>query len=249
MSAFHTFWHLDMHNFHAINEGILILIPKSSEASTLKDFQPIALIHLIGKLFSKVLANRLALRLASLIHPIQSAFIKGRVIQDNCRYVHSAAKTLHVRNKSSLLLMVDIAHAFDSVVIPAGNYAARQVSSVVERLGLDTSSLGDCVCLNGTQGSRICHARGLRQGDLLSPMLFVLVMEILGALIRKADEWGIFSRIGVQAIKHRTSLYANDFIMFLSPTPSDLELTKSILQVFQEASGLGCREEFGCDST
>jgi hypothetical protein len=84
-----------MPSFHAVNEGILILIPKSPEAATLKDYRPIALIHLIGKLFSKVLSNKLALRLASLFHPTQSAFIKGRVIQDNFCYVQSVAKTLH----------------------------------------------------------------------------------------------------------------------------------------------------------
>jgi hypothetical protein len=57
-------------------------------------------------------------------------------------------------------------------------------------------------------------------------MFFVPVMEILDTLIQKADEWAIFSWLGVQSINNRTSLYADDFIMFLSPTPTDLELTK-----------------------
>jgi hypothetical protein len=53
-------------------------------------------------------------------------------------------------------------------------------------------------------------------------MFFVPVMEILDTLIQKADEWAIFSWLGVQSINNRTSLYADDFIMFLSPTPTDL---------------------------
>jgi hypothetical protein len=96
------------------------------------------------------------------------------------------------------------------------------------------------VCLNGAQGNRICHAHDLRQGDPLSPMLFVLVIEVLDALIRKANDWALFSRFGVQSIRHRTSLYADDFIMFISPTSIDLGLYHTIFQVFEEASGLGC---------
>jgi hypothetical protein len=49
---------------------------------------------------------------------------------------------------------------------------------------LSTVSTG--VCLNGAQGNMICHGRGLRQGDTLSRMLFVLVMEVLDALFHKA---------------------------------------------------------------
>jgi hypothetical protein len=50
----------------------------------------------------------------------------------------------------------------------------------------------------------------------------------------------LFSRLGVQSIKHCTSLYDDDFIMLFSPTSIDLELCRTIFQVFEEASGLGC---------
>jgi hypothetical protein len=43
--------------------------------------------------------------------------------------------------------------------------------------------------LNGAQGERICHARGICLGDPLSPMLFLLVMKVLNSLFRKADSW------------------------------------------------------------
>jgi hypothetical protein len=48
------------------------------------------------------------------------------------------------------------------------------------------SSASTKVLMNGYPGERICHACDLRQGDPLSPMLFLLVMEALNALIRKA---------------------------------------------------------------
>jgi hypothetical protein len=83
MSTFDAFWHADMRSFNTVNNGILTLIPKTSAVVALKDYRPISLIHLVGKLFSKVLSNRLAPRLGPLIHPTQSVFVKGRVIQDN----------------------------------------------------------------------------------------------------------------------------------------------------------------------
>jgi hypothetical protein len=44
-------------NLHSVNEALLTLLPKSTEAATLKDYRPISLIHLIGRVISKVLTN------------------------------------------------------------------------------------------------------------------------------------------------------------------------------------------------
>jgi hypothetical protein len=57
MKMFDAFWHLDMHNLHKVNEALLTLLPKSSEAIGMRDYRPISLIHIIGKLISKVLTN------------------------------------------------------------------------------------------------------------------------------------------------------------------------------------------------
>jgi hypothetical protein len=78
--------------------------------------------------------------------------------------------------------------------------------------------------VNGNPGRKICHGRGLHQGDPLSPMLFLLVMDVLNALLRKADEWNLFHRLGVQAINYRASLYADDMVLFLSPVIADMQL-------------------------
>jgi hypothetical protein len=77
MAAFDSLWHMDSRNFHDLNGALLVLIPKTAEASSIRDYRPISLIHLLGKLFSKVIANRLAPRLHELVHCSQSAFIKG----------------------------------------------------------------------------------------------------------------------------------------------------------------------------
>jgi hypothetical protein len=109
MRAFDAFWHLDTCNLHSINDSLMTLTPKSPEVVSLKDYRPISLIHSMGKLLSKVLANMLATRLVKLVHPSQIAFIKGRFIQDNSFFVQSSAKLLQARQVPSLLIKIDIA--------------------------------------------------------------------------------------------------------------------------------------------
>jgi hypothetical protein len=66
---------------------MLSLLPKSEEATMIKDYRPISLIHVVVKLISKVLANCLAPKLDIVVHPSQGAFLRGRVIHDNFRMV------------------------------------------------------------------------------------------------------------------------------------------------------------------
>jgi hypothetical protein len=106
---------MDTRNLHDLNGALMVLLPKSSGAASIKDYRLIALIHLIGKLITKILANWLAPQLNGLSHCCQSAFIKGHCIQDNFRFVQASARLLHARKLPCLLLKIDIARSFDSV--------------------------------------------------------------------------------------------------------------------------------------
>jgi hypothetical protein len=68
MLAFDALWHLDLRNFHDVNGAFMVLLPKIAKASTVKDYRPISLIHVLGKLFAKVIANRLASNLDAVVH-------------------------------------------------------------------------------------------------------------------------------------------------------------------------------------
>jgi hypothetical protein len=79
MAAFNAFWHMDTItiSFHSINEALMVLLPKLADVTSIRDYQPISLIHMVGKLFSKILTNRLALKLNRIVHPSQKCLHTG----------------------------------------------------------------------------------------------------------------------------------------------------------------------------
>ena len=138
-------------------------------------------------------------------------------------------------------MKLDITKAFDSVSWPF-------LLEVMRNLGFGPiwcdmisgllASSSTQILLNGSPGERIVHQRGLRQGDPLSPMLFILVMDVLSHLITKASDEQLLQPLARRALQHRISLYADDVVIFLRPSASDIEITLDILQLFGEASGL-----------
>ena len=67
------------------------------------------------KIFTKILARRLAPKLSQLVEPCQAALIKHKSIQENFLYVHNTARFFHKSKKKAILLKLDIAKAYDSV--------------------------------------------------------------------------------------------------------------------------------------
>lgn len=110
-------------------------------------------------------------------------------------------------------------------------------------MALILSTASTRILLNGRPGKRICHTRGLRQGDPLSPMLFVLSMEVLNALILQAEEEQLFLPLGNSGIIFRASFYADDTVIFIKPARQDLLLLLSIMEAFEQISGLRTNKE------
>jgi hypothetical protein len=79
------------------------------------DFWPVSLIHSVTKIVAKAMALHLAAPLPRLVNPNQSAFIKGRTIQDNFLMVQHSNRNLHWRKIPVIMLKLDMAKAFDSI--------------------------------------------------------------------------------------------------------------------------------------
>jgi len=227
--------------FRLLNTAFITLLPKQLDATQVKDFRPISLIHSVAKLVTKIMANRLAPLLPSLVPANQSAFVRGRNIHDNFLFVQQMVKSLQRKKEAHILLKLGISKAFDSV-------SWAFLLETLQHLGfgprwrsilcLILSTASTRVLLNGEPGDYIHHRRGLHQGDPLSPMLFILVMEVLNSLIRHAANIQLLQPLAVQPGTHRASFYANDAVLFLRPSAGDLQVVKEILDFFGHSSGL-----------
>jgi retron-type reverse transcriptase len=226
---------------HLLNNALMVLLPKSSEAVSPGDFRPISLVHSFGKLFTKILAKRLQPQMSDLVAPCQNAFIRGRSIHDNFVYVQGVVHSLRKKKIPSLMMKLDISKAFDSVswefllkLLARRGFDNKWISWIVSLLHSSSTK----IMVNGDLTDHIYHMRGLRQGDHVSPLLFVLVMDCLGRLIDKAQNDLLLPQIGNQILRFRTSMYADDVVIFLRPNLNDLQVTMAILRLFGTATGL-----------
>ena len=112
MAVIAAIWCRKFQQFGRLNTAFVTLIPKKEGAEEVKDFRPISLVHSIAKLVTKLMANRLSQRLHDLVSLRQSAFIKGRFIQDNFMLVQQTARLLHQQGQPRVLLKLDITKAF-----------------------------------------------------------------------------------------------------------------------------------------
>ena len=115
LGAFQAIWSLDGRSFYLVNQAFMVLLRKKQDPAAIGDYRPISLIHSFAKLFTKVLARRIAPHMHNLVAHNQSAFIQSRLIHENYRAVHLTARLLHQSKTPSALIKVDIAKAFDTV--------------------------------------------------------------------------------------------------------------------------------------
>ncbi|KAJ0599248.1 putative RNA-directed DNA polymerase [Helianthus annuus] len=190
------------HETGVINVGcgssFIALIPKRRDPLGLNDYRPISLVGVVNKVVSKVLANRLKRVLEPIISVSQSAFLSGRSILDGPLVINEVCSWLKKHKKKALLLKIDFEKAYD-------NISWKFVLDVLSQMGFGSkwcswiwgilSSARASVLVNGSPTFEFNCEKGMRQGDPISPFLFVVAMEALSCLVSMANEVGVFSGI------------------------------------------------------
>ncbi|MCU7801439.1 MAG: reverse transcriptase family protein, partial [gamma proteobacterium symbiont of Lucinoma myriamae] len=225
-------------------EGIITCIPKQNkDRQYLKNWRPISLLNCTYKLASACLAGRLKKVLPELISSDQTGFMAGRYIGENIRIIYDLFYYTEKENIPGLLLLIDFEKAFDSVswvfintVLDFFNFGPifKQWINVLYK------NIKSCVHINGHLSEWFFLQRGCRQGDPISPYIFLLCAEILAILIRTNKH---IKGIKVGDKEFVISQYADDTSFILDGTRQSLEQALIVLKFYANISGLGVNVE------
>ena len=203
-----------------LNHTFITLIPKVKNPEFIFEFRPISLCNVLYKIFSKVLANRLKKILPNIITENQSAFTKSRLISDNILVAFESLHSMqrHTGKDNYMAIKLDMSKSYDRV-------EWVYLEAVMRRMGFDErwvrlmmtciTTISYSILINGEPKGMIVPTRGIRQGDPLSPFLFLLCTEGLNGLISHASNRGDIKGYALCRNSPRLHLlFADDSLLF-----------------------------------
>ena len=220
-------------------QGIITCLPKPNKSPFyLKNWRPISLLNVIYKLASSVIATRLKSVLHKIINQDQKGFISGRFIGENIRLIYDILFETKQQEIPGLILSIDFQQAFDSVswkfihkTLDYFNFGP----SFKRWIEIFQNGSESCILQNGHMTDYFSLQRGCRQGDPISPYIFILCAEVLSHMLRKDKD---IKGIIINNKEYKLSQYADDTQIFLDGTEISLRKTLEKLHTFYLMSGL-----------
>jgi hypothetical protein len=225
------------------NSNIIALIPKTPNAISIDQYRPIAMTNFKFKIISKILADRLAQIMPSIISKEQMGFIHGRDIKDCICTASEAANLLH--NKAfggNLALKIDITKAFDTMEWSFILQVLKQFGFNVtfcNWIAVILKSAFLSISINGESHGYFNCIRGVRQGDPLSPLLFCIAEDVLSRSLTNLVQEGKLNLIkGTRNFNVPShSFYADDLMIYCKGNISSIHAIKDLFARYELASG------------
>lgn len=229
----------------SINTTHIRVISKITGPKAVMDYMPIALCNVYYKVISKILSIRLKPVLQEVISENQSVFVPGRAISDNVLITHEMLhylKNLGATIHCSMAVKTDISKAYDRL-------EWTFIREVLGRMGFHLDFIHwkmECITtvsysflINNEALGNVMPQRGIRQGDPLSPYIFILCGEVLSGLCKREQEKRTLAGLRVARNSPRINhlLFADDTMFFSKTDPQCCASLLNILHEYERASG------------
>ena len=225
-------------------QGVITCLPKEGKPKQfIKNWRPISLLNVTYKILSSCIALRIRNVLPKIIHESQKGFMKNRYIGENIRLLYDVLLSCETRQIPGLLLMVDFEKAFDSVSWDFIRKALRYfefcpyIINFFETIYHRPSS---CITFNGQYTKWFNPERGCRQGDPISPYLYLICAEVMSLMFRKNNR---IKGIKIKENETLLSLFADDTTLYLDGSEESFKAAIETLDSFSKLSGLKMNNE------